>query len=757
MHRLLPASRARVLLVSLLTVAVTLLGLGAVPSASAAPGGQISGTVTNADGDPLGGITVTAYAADGSDGVPTTTKKNGTYSLKKLPASTYTVEFMDNTDTPLYTTEYYDDHTDFQDADPVTVASGQSVSNIDAELARLGTISGTVTDEQGNPIDGAFYDILAYNPDGPPFTDIGGGEVPASGHYSFPFVDAGTYIVFFYDQSGAHVPEYWDDQLSFFDATLVTVTAGGTVSGVDAELADAGHLAGTVTDAQGDGIGDVEIQLAREVAPGEWFGFGEEYGYHTDADGTYSIDGLPPGHYRVGFADQSGTYLSEYYDDVTDFGDATGIDVAAHAHVTGIDAELAEAAHVTGTVTDDQGHPIEGIFVALRALEDGHWSYFGDAETAADGTYEMDGLRPGTNYRVSFESQGDWAPEYWDDSPTIDAGTPVTLTHGQTLSGVDAELAPAAHITGTAADPAGHAYDLTAVVAWRWTGTTWEDYQLSFAGDDDNRPDDGTAYDIGGLIPGTYRLEFDAFDSFSTPTGGGLTEVAHEFFDDQPSLQLAQDIVVTSAGQVVSGKDAVLVRGEYSNEVHNVTPPTITGTPAVGSTLTASPGTWNLKGTTYHYQWKAGTIPVGTDAPTYTPVAGDAGKAITVVVTASVAGVGSAVATSAPTAPVAGTVVVLPPPPPAAKKVLLVKRPVIKGSLEVGTKARVAPGRWNPSDVTLTYHWFVGGKLVAKAHGAKLLLKAKWLGKRLRVKVTAKADGYETVSALTQRSARITG
>ena len=62
---------------------------------------------------------------------------------------------------------------------------------------------------------------------------------------------------------------------------------------------------------------------------------------------------------------------------------------------SGIDAELADAAHVTGTVTDEAGNPLEGIFVSLRALEDGNWSYFGEAETAADGTYAMDGLRPG--------------------------------------------------------------------------------------------------------------------------------------------------------------------------------------------------------------------------------------------------------------------------------------------------------------------------------------------------------------------------
>ena len=91
----------------------------------------------------------------------------------------------------------------------------------------------------------------------------------------------------------------------------------------------------------------------------------------------------------------------------------------------------------------------------------------------------MDGLRPGTNYRVSFESQGDWAPEYWDDFATIDNATVVALTNGQTLSGVDAELAQAAHITGTAAAPDGSPYDLTAVVTWRWTGSQWEEFASS--------------------------------------------------------------------------------------------------------------------------------------------------------------------------------------------------------------------------------------------------------------------------------------
>ena len=110
MSRLVSSTRARALTVAVSSAAVALPGLGAVPTASAAPAGQISGTVTNAGGDTVAGITVTAYASDtGEFGDQVTTKKDGTYTLKKLDAADYTVEYMDNSDTPLYATEYYDD------------------------------------------------------------------------------------------------------------------------------------------------------------------------------------------------------------------------------------------------------------------------------------------------------------------------------------------------------------------------------------------------------------------------------------------------------------------------------------------------------------------------------------------------------------------------------------------------------------------------------------------------------------------------
>ena len=86
----------------------------------------------------------------------------------------------------------------------------------------------------------------------------------------------------------------------------------------------------------------------------------------------------------------------------------------------------------------------------------------------------------------------------------------------------------------------------------------------------------------------------------------------------------------------------------------NTAVPTITGTAAVGSTLTANAGTWSGTGTiTYKYQWEicgsTGTachnITNATNQ-TYVPQSGDQGNTVTVVVTATDS-TGSNTATSA--------------------------------------------------------------------------------------------------------------
>ena len=77
--------------------------------------------------------------------------------------------------------------------------------------------------------------------------------------------------------------------------------------------------------------------------------------------------------------------------------------------------------------------------------------------------------------------------------------------------------------------------------------------------------------------------------------------------------------------------------------------PRINGKPAVGKTLRATTGTWNVKGLAYAYQWSIDGVAVAdATASTYPVVTADQGKKVTVTVTATGEGIPAGTATSAP-------------------------------------------------------------------------------------------------------------
>ena len=115
----------------------------------------------------------------------------------------------------------------------------------------------------------------------------------------------------------------------------------------------------------------------------------------TGPDGTYDVGGLPAGTFRLQFVDfETGEHLAEYYDDVQLFDDAEDLEVASGETLSGLDASLTPAGSISGTVTDEEGDPVEGVSVAAR---DDAIDWGSDVETAADGTYELTGLPEGSS------------------------------------------------------------------------------------------------------------------------------------------------------------------------------------------------------------------------------------------------------------------------------------------------------------------------------------------------------------------------
>jgi hypothetical protein len=91
-----------------------------------------------------------------------------------------------------------------------------------------------------------------------------------------------------------------------------------------------------------------------------------------------------------------------------------------------------------------------------------------------------------------------------------------------------------------------------------------------------------------------------------------------------------------------------------SSQTQVTSPPTITGIPMVGAPLTATKGVYDPVATAWSYAWfRDGVRIAGATAQTYTPVAADLGKALTVEVTARSATGMPVAALSAATASVA--------------------------------------------------------------------------------------------------------
>ncbi|MFN2303803.1 MAG: carboxypeptidase regulatory-like domain-containing protein, partial [Anaerolineales bacterium] len=122
-----------------------------------AQGGSISGRVTNESGDPLQdvGLEVCEYVDEPQYCRGGQTDENGEYLVIGLLPGDYRVQAGNES----YAREFFDDTYDWGLATPVEVLAGVTTTDINFELALGGSISGTVFDEFGTPLNNIAVDI----------------------------------------------------------------------------------------------------------------------------------------------------------------------------------------------------------------------------------------------------------------------------------------------------------------------------------------------------------------------------------------------------------------------------------------------------------------------------------------------------------------------------------------------------------------------------------------------------------------------
>lgn len=495
-------------------------------------GGTIAGVVQSSSGTALADIEVDVYR-DGEltpeEVASTVSAGDGSYSIGGLAAGSYLVRFA-NAFQPAasWVAQYYADQPTAATAKPVTVSEGATTAGVDASLVAGGTLSGTVRDSAQSPVAGVRVEVLQS--DG---AYVSGTDSEAGGSWSVGNLPAGGYLVRFVPAGMNLLATYYPGAATQAAAQPVSLATGAAVGGIDATLAQGSSISGT--DTLGFSFVSIFDTGGNLVAK-----------LQTNGSGEYEALGLPAGEYVVRFEPLSyQNDLAQYYKEASTFAAATVLSVSPAAPATGVDpyveghVGIESGAQITGTVTDEGGHPLAGIQVRAYGAEE---AVAASTATIANGTYTLVGL-PAGSYRLEFQSEAGlgYATGYYKQAAALAAATPVVLTIHQSLGGIDEKLAPGSStgsggsIEGTVTDQGGGALGGVEVLALAPSG------EAIAAGTSSS---DGT-YAIAGLPAGGYDVEFE-------PSGAGeLTQ----FYPGAVSRAQAQAVQV-SAGGATAGIDA---------------------------------------------------------------------------------------------------------------------------------------------------------------------------------------------------------
>lgn len=493
------------------------------------PGGSISGKITDADtGEAVDGACVWA---SGPTSRYVCADAGGHYTVRGLVFGQYSLE--SSASTYIRTTR------------PVEITEQQPDVVLDLALTVGARIVGAVQDELGAPV---MATLQAYAAESGAF--IISGSADESGSFTLEGLPTGAVKLRARTSDNVHLDTWYPSAWSSADAEPIAVVAGQTAGPLTVVTAIGGAITGTVRVPEGVNTADVVITASSD---NHW------RSAWMQESGEYRLGPLPAGEYRVQFSDYAGALVPEYFDDSETWSDARPITVALGADTGGIDAALEVAGSISGTITGPEGEPVEGWIDVYRqdaSYAHGYWF--------AGGLFEVNGLRAG-DYRLQFGSE-QFVSEWYDDADSYETATPVTLTSGEHVAGLEVSLAAASGIEGTVTDDVTgdslgacvYAYTSTTVERWEYAG-----YDCASGGN----------YFISGLTEGTsYYL-------WASPSDD--THVS-EWFEDASSAADAKSVAVTD-GRVIAD-----FRLSHETRISGQVTDAETGEPLVGVYVRAS-------------------------------------------------------------------------------------------------------------------------------------------------------------------------
>ncbi|MGC4175055.1 hypothetical protein [Demequina sp.] len=243
----------------------------------------------------------------------------------------------------------------------------------------------------------------------------------------------------------------------------------------------------------------------------------------------------------------------------------------------------------------------------------------------------------------------------------------------------------------------------------------------------------------GTWVPAASTLKYQWYRSGSAISGA--TAKTYKLTSSDSGKKITVKVTGSATGYATASKtSSSLTLSKFFTKTGSVA---ISGTVKVGSTVTASKGTWSPTPSSYSYQWyRDGVAISGATKSTYTVSTASAGKKLTVKVTAKRSGYASQPKTSAAKTVAYGTFKTAP-------------TPKISGTAKVGSTLKFTRGTWSPTPSSYSYQWYRSGSAISGATGSSYKLTSSDKGKTITVKVTAKKTGYTTTSRTSAKTSTV--
>ena len=271
-----------------------------------------------------------------------------------------------------------------------------------AATAFAPSLSGRVTDENGQPLDSVVITFTGKNPTSAAFTGPDGSYTAG--------LPAGNYTVQFSDFLHLHAGGYLGSNgLVTNPGEARSVSVGTATTVVNAVLPTGHAVTGRLVGADGVGVAGYLVELV-DPSTGAFVWDGGYSGdpaplARTAADGTFAIDGAGPGPWTLAVQDpdrQAIGYVSAEGGSFMTGGQRPTFLVASDVHLpvshlpTDFTSKRA-GRRVTGRVTDGHGVGVGDVSATLAAGN----SVVASCTSAADGTYVLGNVAPGS-YAVQF-------------------------------------------------------------------------------------------------------------------------------------------------------------------------------------------------------------------------------------------------------------------------------------------------------------------------------------------------------------------